>query len=196
MPQITLKDLLEAAPEEILKKMHSQAPSEAVLVKVKESPKVAVEPDKEEINRALYKGAFSTTREFTKGQVFPFQDHTIEVINVEKSSGRVRFIKVGTEEVFSLAFSTLTGTENEMPYKKGDWVIFEGQRFIVKGLNPASKNVVIDYHGKTRYVKLSKLSKITSKETHLNEPNSSQRLDQEPDSNVSEAGTGTSGSEV
>lgn len=192
MLQITLQDLLQRTPEEILKKMR-EISSEKVFTKVKEPSRTIVQHDKGKINRALYRGALSHTKEFTKGQTFPFENHTIQVINVEKSSGRVRFVKMDTEEIFSLAFSTLTGTEKEMPYKKGDWVIFEEQCFQVTGLNPASKNVVIDYHGKTRYVKLSK---IKPKVVHIDEPDNGAKITQGIDSNVPEKGLGSPGSEI
>jgi hypothetical protein len=113
---------------------------------------------KQEFNKKLLKGFFDDAHVFVKGQIFTFDTGTVEVISVENSSGRIKFKDKNTGEVFSQAAAVLRGGKEELPYKKGDTVIFEGREFEVIGLNPANRNVVIMLDGKKRYLKISKVT--------------------------------------
>lgn len=168
--EVTLQDLLTLDPYEILKKINrdleepiqpavapSSQTSTAPITERSLAPKSASGSPKDR-----YRKAFPPGTVFAKGTVFEFGDHSLEVLNVEKGSRRIRFIRTDTQEIFSLPESVLTGEEEVFPFVKGDIISFEDQTYEVIGLNPASKNIVIFYDGKPRYVKITKVVKVTS----------------------------------
>ena len=110
-------------------------------------------------DKTALKGAFAPDATiFTKGTTVVVGSYNLEVVTVEKSSGRVRFRVLETGEVFSASRAMLTGQQEEMPFKKGDIILFNGLRYGVTGLNPANRNVVIEIDGKKKYIKASKVT--------------------------------------
>ena len=167
MAKVTLSDLVNKNPAEVVQKIQEKetfvpATTEATSVPAAETSAPAEKTPKTkkklEYDRSKLKGLFKPESEFTKGQKITLEDHELEVLGVEKSAGRVKFKASNTDEVFSVSFSDLFGQQKEMPFKKGDTVYFKGAPFVVKGLNPASQNVVLEIEGKLRYVKLNKVS--------------------------------------
>lgn len=118
------------------------------------------------VTKSILKGKFTPGVVFVKGERHKIGDTCIfEVVGIENSSGRVRFAVYTipmTENpkpitVLSLSIAALTGEKENFAYKKDDLVIFNEQNYVVKGINPASKNVVLEVDGKLRYVKISKI---------------------------------------
>lgn len=170
--KLVLDDILTKSPLEILE-----------IIKVKqEKIKIeghTVEPDvvREEtpllsqakpikITKSILKGKFAPGTVFTKGERHAIGDACVfEVIGVENSSGRVRFAVYSTpltenpkpSTVLSLSIAALTGQKETFPYKKGDHVSFNNENYVIRGINPASKNVVLEVDSKMRYVKISKI---------------------------------------
>lgn len=182
MAKIALKDLLTKTPEEILKQMKSGEESKISLSEEKtEDPKQDDGVRKSKVNRKVYIGLFSTDTVFEKGQVIQMHDHTLTVLNVEKSSGRVRF-QHSCGEIFSLSISVLIPCKSgTFLFSKGDLIRFEGKEYTIVGLNPASKNIVINFEGKPRYLKISKVEKVHG-------PSSSEIQDQGVSAGISEPG--------
>ena len=122
----------------------------------------------------MLKGMFITDQEFVKGQVFHFDGYDFSVIGIENSSKRVRFnitqavgvIDEGATTTpeplgtLSLSREALTNSREAFAYKKGDTVVLLEDpevKYPVVGINPASRNVVLNMFGKLRYVKISKV---------------------------------------
>lgn len=111
-------------------------------------------------NKKQLKGLFDADAVFTKGQIVQLEGGNLIVTSVENSSGRVKFEVQETGEIFSQAAAVLRGGKEELPYKKGDFVLWDERVFEVIGLNPANRNVVINLDGKKRYLKISKVSRV------------------------------------
>ena len=108
----------------------------------------------------MLKGVFLAGTGFAKGQTLSFgPDGNLVILAVENSSGRVKFKVIETGEVFSMAAAVMTGSgeKEQLPYKKGDKIIFEGAPLEVIGLNPANRNIVVMINGHKRYLKISKV---------------------------------------
>jgi len=131
------------------------------------SEQVQVDTDpavKSEFNKKQLKGLFDDAHIFVKGQTFSavhgISGGTVEVVSVENSSGRVKFKVQETGEIFSQAAAVLRGGKEELPYKKGDFILFEDHVYEIIGLNPANRNVVINLNGVKRYLKISKVAPV------------------------------------
>lgn len=170
--KLALDDILTKSPLEILEIIKVKQEKikiethlvEPDIVQVQVSPSVSNEPVK--VTKSILKGRFTPGVVFIKGERHKIGDaYVFEVIGVENSSGRVRFavytIPLSDNSkpvtVLSLSIAALTGQKETFPYKKGDLVIFDNKNYVVKGVNPASKNVVLEVDDKMRYVKISKI---------------------------------------
>lgn len=170
MEKITLDDVLSLTPDEILyrlRKNHQEkdqllkAPKEPVVSSnTEELPEVPVVYSNPDLKISTIKkrltGKFEDT-DLTKGQIIDLGETSVQVALFEKASGRVRFKNLGNEETFSMPYDRLKGINKPMPFKKGDKILLEGSEYVIKGLNPASQNVVIEVDGKLRYVKVNKI---------------------------------------
>jgi len=198
MNKITIEDVLQKSPEELLNAIRKRE-GETLLVgpkqetsdkeaegKPEEQSKQSKQvPGKIDVNfRKMLKGTFSPDEEFAKGHVYVREEYNFIVIGIENSSKRVRFniYKVSAvseveQEILgtlSLSRETLTNSKEPFPYKKGDTVILLDNpevKYPVVGINPASRNVVLNIFGKLRYVKISKV-KLADEEVYEQPPTS------------------------
>jgi len=170
--KLVLDDILTKSPLqilEIIKVKQDEVKIETHTVEpdvVREEVSIPSETKPIKVTKSILKGRFAPGIVFTKGERHKIGDACVfEVIGVENSSGRVRFAVYSiplTENpkpvtVLSLSIAALTGQKETFPYKKGDLVIFNNKNYVVKGINPASKNVVLEVDDKMRYVKISKI---------------------------------------
>lgn len=172
--KLSVADLVNLSPQELIKKMQASDPAkeeemadETVAGEVPAPQQVTVNSEtptstEEGFNKKLLKGLFAADTQFAKGQKIEVSGTELEVLSVETSSGRIKFKVSSTGEVFSASAAALKGGKEELPYKKGDKIVFENTVFEVLGLNPANRNVVIadsrpGFEGKKRYVKISKV---------------------------------------
>jgi hypothetical protein len=181
--KLTLDDVLNKSPEQILEAIRKRE-GEPLLTQPKqelsneettEKPEQQNKqtPVKVDVNfRKMLKGTFLADDDFAKGQLYMRDGYDFIVIGVENSSKRIRFnisrsTQVSEEKIIqdtfgtlSLSRETLTGSREPFPYKKGDNVILLENpevKYPVVGINPASRNVVLNIFGKLRYVKISKV---------------------------------------
>lgn len=170
--KLVLEDILTKNPLEILEIIKIKQEDAKIerhiiepdLIKQETTPPVKNKPIK--ITKSILKGRFTPGTVFIKGDRHKIGDnHVFEVIGVENSSGRVRFTVYTLPLIenskpittLSLSIAALTGQKETFAYKKGDLIIFNDKDYVVKGINPASKNVVLEVDGKLRYVKISKI---------------------------------------
>src|SRR3970040_1268945 len=190
MGKITLDDLVKKDTSEVTAQIQKNVESTPTPVAAQQAAPVQEEqaaaapaevaaeskPEEKEArkrlsyDKSLLRGKFTEGTEFKKGEKHTVVIETeavkrtdvLEVLRVEKSAGRVKFKDEGSGETFSISFTDLFGKEKGMPFKKGDVVKFEEKDYEVKGLNPASQNVVLLIEGKQRYVKISKVTLVLS----------------------------------
>lgn len=179
--KLALDDILTKSPLEILeiiKVKQEKIKIESHIVEpdmVQTQVSLPPETKSVKVTKSILKGRFAPGVVFTKGERHKIGDACVfEVIGVENSSGRVRFavysIPLSDDSkpvtVLSLSIAALTGEKQSFAYKKGDCVVFNDKDYIVKGINPASKNVVLEVDGKMRYVKISKIRLVVSVTEH------------------------------
>ncbi len=195
--KLTLDDVLNKSPEEILENIRKreegpllpqpkqEADNNVLTEEPQEQNKQA--PAKVDVNfRKMLKGTFLPTEEFFKGNVYIREGYNFIVIGIENSSKRVRFNISRFSEIsetvtgqeilgtLSLSRETLTNSREPFPYKKGDVVILLDNpevKYPVVGINPASRNVVLNIFGKLRYVKISKV-KLADEDVYDEPPTS------------------------
>ncbi len=188
--KITLDDVLGKSPEQLLAAIRKredeplttspkQEPGDVVLTEepVQQNKETPVKSD---VNfRKMLKGMFLPDQEFAKGQMYKFEGYDFIVIGIENSSKRIRFniaqpsqvAGMSAQEILgtlSLSREALTNSKEPFPYKKGDVVVLLESpevKYPVVGINPASRNVVLNIFGKLRYVKISKV-KLADEETY------------------------------
>lgn len=136
---ITLEDILTKDPDDILKKITQEEFRSNLeetfdrnnLVKIKEKLDSFFKSDKTSLFR---------------GQVVHAGDYFVTVISILKSSGRVFFQVNDTDVTFSLPLNYVLGEEGgNFPFKKGDLAKFKDQIWMVRSVNPASRNVVLKH---------------------------------------------------
>lgn len=179
--KLVLEDILTKSPLqilEIIKVKQNEVKIEGHTIEpdvVREEISLPLQTKSVKITKSILKGRFTPGVVFTKGERHKIGDACVfEVIGVENSSGRVRFavysIPLSDDSkpvtVLSLSIAALTGQKETFPYKKGDLVVFNDQNYVVKGINPASKNVVLEVNDKMRYVKISKIHLVVSVTEH------------------------------
>ncbi len=196
--KITIDDVLKKSPEELLNVIRKREEEPLIGQSKqengnKESVEKLQEQNKEtsvkvNINfRKILKGTFPSDEEFIKGQLYNREGYNFIVIGIENSSKRVRFDisrsieSPGNEQTvqetlgtLSLSREALTNFREPFPYKKGDNVILLDNpevKYPVVGINPASRNVVLNIFGKLRYVKISKV-KLADGEVYDDSPSS------------------------
>lgn len=170
--EVTKVDEVAATPSKFVPEAFPLQPTDTF----EEPSQVAPQPEKVAIsdgdfttftkfNKKLLKGMFLENTTFVKGQVIDLGlDGRLEILAVENSSGRIKFQVASTGEIFSQAAAVLTGKgdKEQLPYKKGDLVSFEGNTLEVIGLNPANRNVVVMLNGQKRYLKISKVTPVAA----------------------------------
>lgn len=182
MSKLTLDDVLTKSPEQLLQAIQKRE-REPLLTRPKQelsNEELTKKPEQQnkqtpikvDVNfRKMLKGTFLADEEFAKGQLFMREGYDFIVIGVENSSKRIRFNITQSSQVggmpvqeilgtLSLSREALTSSKEPFPYKKGDSVILlenPEAAYPVVGINPASRNVVLNIFGKLRYVKISKV---------------------------------------
>ena len=133
---ITLQDILTKDPDEIINS----------IIVIKEAKVLPAIPDNDiEIIKTSLAGFLKGEPSLLElGQVLHVANYFITVKRILKSSGRVFFSINDFNKEFSVQISYLIGEEpTEFPFKKGDQVKLNNDIWIVKSINPASRNVVI-----------------------------------------------------
>lgn len=151
---LTLEDVLNLQPEEIIKRMKTASPTAKVEIVVDDQD--AIDLVKKEL-----KGFFADDPTLLeRGRVLHVGDRFVDVTGVLPSTGRVFFKIQDNKSKFSLSYNYLTGKEEEFPFKRGDKAQFESQIWDVVGISPASNNVTLKLNGIKKVVNFNKVTKV------------------------------------
>jgi hypothetical protein len=168
---ITLEDVLNGTPEQVMQKLRQPTPVVDDIVEMDAKPPVEIiaENPVEEENANIVKSPFDTSvlkhkfdsnTVFSIGNSFNVNGNNYLVVGVIPSAGRVKFKDETHNVIRSVPVYYLTGETPVVPFTKGQKVLFKDEICEVKRLNPANGNLVIAVNGQNRYVKMSKVKVV------------------------------------